>query len=118
MITCHNQAAADRLAEMVKFATENGLLTQLVHQLHYLSRYGGSIDPGFDNEDSHHCILGWDSAPLSLSFIMKRRTSDEDGNPVFNGALIFHGPHDGYGSGGAPTFAVDLSGTLGWSVHT
>lgn len=34
------------------------------------------------------------------------------------GGLLFHGPHDGYGSGGAPTFAVSLCRTYGWQIHT
>ena len=36
----------------------------------------------------------------------------------FNGGLIFHGAHDGHGSGAAPTFAVSLTPTTGWSIHT
>ncbi len=36
-----------------------------------------------------------------------------------NGGLVYHGPHDGYGDGGAPTFSVCV-GTpkIGWSIHT
>jgi hypothetical protein len=34
------------------------------------------------------------------------------------GGLLFHGPHDGFGSGSGPTFAVSLSPTVGWSIHT
>jgi hypothetical protein len=34
------------------------------------------------------------------------------------GGLLFHGPHDGFGSGGAPTFAVTLTPTFGWKIHT
>lgn len=34
------------------------------------------------------------------------------------GGLLFHGPHDRYGSGGAPTFAVTLAPTYGWQIHT
>jgi len=36
----------------------------------------------------------------------------------FNGGLIFHGPHDNGGDGGAPTFSVNLSPQDGWSIHT
>lgn len=36
----------------------------------------------------------------------------------YNGGIIFHGPYDNFGSGGAPTFAVTLTPTHGWSVHT
>jgi hypothetical protein len=43
-----------------------------------------------------------------------------DGNTrmVMNGGLLYHGSHDGFGSGSGPTFAVTLSPTDGWSVHT
>lgn len=34
------------------------------------------------------------------------------------GGLLFHGPHDGFGSGGAPTFAVTLTPSHGWQIHT
>lgn len=36
----------------------------------------------------------------------------------FNGGLIFHGSHDGYGSGSAPSFSCTLTPTDGWSIHT
>lgn len=55
-----------------------------------------------------------DFAPLSLSFILR----DEDGVAFMNGGVIFHGEHDGGGSGGAPTFSVSLTPTSGWSLHT
>jgi len=34
------------------------------------------------------------------------------------GGLIYHGPHDGGGNGGAPTFSVNLTPTNGWCIHT
>ena len=37
---------------------------------------------------------------------------------IMNGGLIFHGKHDAFGSGSAPTFAVTLEPTDGWSIHT
>ncbi len=37
---------------------------------------------------------------------------------LYNGGLIYHGPHDGGGNGGAPTFSVCLTPTSGWSIHT
>ena len=65
------------------------------------------------------CVLHRDRAPYSFEFDMFRRcaTSGEF-VPMFNGGLVFHGPHDAHGSGGAPTFAVTLEPTSGWSVHT
>jgi hypothetical protein len=39
---------------------------------------------------------------------------------ILNGGFIFHGQHDGYGNGGAPTFSVciDPDNKPGWSIHT
>jgi hypothetical protein len=42
-----------------------------------------------------------DFAPLSIYFEIFR-----DGKFVLNGRFIFHGPHDGFGNGGAPSFSV------------
>lgn len=36
----------------------------------------------------------------------------------YNGGIIFHGSHDGYGSGSAPTFSVCINPTDGYSIHT
>jgi hypothetical protein len=36
----------------------------------------------------------------------------------FMGGLLFHGPHDGYGSGASPTFSVTLTPAYGWRIHT
>jgi len=41
-----------------------------------------------------------------------------DGRFCMNGGIIYHGPHDGYGSGSAPTFSTTVSKTVGWSIHT
>ena len=35
-----------------------------------------------------------------------------------NGGIIFHGAHDGGGSGSAPTYSVCLTPTNGWAVQT
>jgi hypothetical protein len=37
---------------------------------------------------------------------------------AYPGGIIYHGAYDGYGSGFAPTFAVCLTPSVGWSVHT
>lgn len=34
------------------------------------------------------------------------------------GGLIFHGAHDGLGSGSAPSYSTTLTPTSGWSIHT
>ena len=36
----------------------------------------------------------------------------------FFGGLLFHGELDGFGSGAGPTFAVTLTPTEGWQIHT
>jgi hypothetical protein len=57
-----------------------------------------------------------DLAPYSLTFCLY-----SDGKFYMNGAMILHGYHDGFGSGSAPTFSVDLnpqSSTPYWSIHT
>lgn len=37
-----------------------------------------------------------------------------------NGGIIYHGPHDRYGDGGAPSFSVSLddSKKTRWEIHT
>ena len=39
---------------------------------------------------------------------------------IGNGGIIFHGPHDGNGSGRPPTFSVSLSSNTRprWEIHT
>lgn len=58
--------------------------------------------------------VGLDFSPLSFGFAVIRA----DGSAWIVGALIFHGLHDGGGNGGAPTYAVCLTPTTGWSIHT
>jgi hypothetical protein len=58
-----------------------------------------------------------DFAPYSFSFVIEVKR-DEDWRLLFNGGLIFHGAHDGCGSGAAPTYAVTLTPTSGWAIHT
>lgn len=45
-----------------------------------------------------------DFSPLSLVFSISYQ-----GQFVFNGGFIFHGKHDGFGHGGAPTFSGQAS---------
>ena len=35
-----------------------------------------------------------------------------------HGGLIYHGPHDGFGDGGSPSYSVTLGKYKGWSIHT
>jgi len=56
-----------------------------------------------------------DFAPLSFEF---SRYEVDTAKFLGNGGIIFHGNHDGYGSGQSPTFSVCLEPTTGWSIHT
>jgi len=54
-----------------------------------------------------------DFAPLSFEFARFK-----NGKRVMNGGIIFHGQHDGFGSGAAPTLSVTITPTSGWQIHT
>ncbi len=95
-----------RLAEIKAFASENFLLESFNNTFSRLENYS---DKGFT------VTLYSDFAPLSMEFSIK-----ENDRLILYGGFIFHGPHDGYGKGGAPTFSVSLSTDkkAGWSIHT
>ncbi|HCE56621.1 MAG TPA: hypothetical protein DER09_02210 [Prolixibacteraceae bacterium] len=95
-----------RLAEIKAFAKEMGLEESFNNTFSRLENYSGK---GYD------VFLYSDFAPLSLEFVIKEKDKF-----VLNGGFIFHGQHDGYGNGGAPTFSVSLSQdkVTGWSIHT
>jgi hypothetical protein len=103
------------LAEVRAAADEMGpeWRQKLEEQLEYLGSYACHDDPG-----QTRCDLTKDFAPLSFYFLMQRRQKDGSYKTWFNGGLIFHGPHDRGGDGGAPTYSVNLCGSHGWSVHT
>lgn len=56
-----------------------------------------------------------DFAEHSFYFVRQK-----DGRFKGNGGIIFHGKHDGFGSGSAPTFSVssDNSRETRWEIHT
>lgn len=91
----------DYFAEVENFAARVGKLKQLYGRIEQLCSNGDTVR------------LFKDFAPHSFEFIRLR-----DGERVYNGGLIFHGPHDGGGNGGAPTFSVSLTPVDGWSIHT
>jgi hypothetical protein len=63
--------------------------------------------------------LGTDFAPHSFYFeIHAAEAKGPRGTLMLNGGVIFHGPHDRGGDGGAPTFSVNLTPKDGWSIHT
>jgi len=109
MLEIQNQ---EHFNKVVAFARESGRLEQLIDRLAYLDTYANH------EEDRTKCMLGYDWAPYSFSFTMMVRNESGEYEPWFHGGLIFHGPHDGGGSGGAPTFSVCLTPTDGWSIHT
>ena len=101
-----------RLAEARALADSMGLRDNLERQLAFLDEYAEDDDRG-----RTRCRLYHDFAPYSFGFLMRLRRGGKYLD-WFNGALIFHGPHDGGGSGAAPTLAVCLKPTVGWTVHT
>lgn len=59
----------------------------------------------------------WDDMSFDFKMYVKNEKTGEY-EYWFNGGLVFHGKHDGFGSGSAPTFSVCLTATDGWSIHT
>ncbi len=119
MLIIENQKHFD---EVVAFAKKVGLYEDdgrtnnaLSNRLKYLENYGGA---DADGNDRMRVRLAPDFAPMSFSFVIELRSAAGDWRTLFNGALVFHGRHDGKGSGSAPTFAVTLEPTVGWSIHT
>ncbi len=94
-----------------EFADKIGKRDDLNARLAYLGEYAGGVNT--------RCVLYKDFAPASFEFVMQRRKDENaEWNYWFNGGLIFHGAHDGFGSGAAPTLAVTLSPSDGWDIHT
>lgn len=103
------------LQEVMVFAEKIGKKDQLQKKLDYLGSYGGDTD-------KVRAVLDRDFSPYSFVFSVYRRDPttgffDFD-KRWFNGGLLYHGSHDSYGSGSAPTFAVTVEPTDGWSIHT
>lgn len=96
--------------KVVEFAGKTGQLCQLFEKLSYLDSYG--------REGKTRCLLGYDFAPYSFSFLMEKEHEAGTYERYFNGGLIYHGSHDGFGSGEAPSFSVHLGGGQGWQIHT
>jgi len=95
-----------KLAQIKAFATTHGLTESYENTLARLERH---------SQNGCEVKVYSDFAPLSLYFEIFR-----EGLFEMNGGFIYHGPHDGFGNGGAPTFSVCLAPdkTAGWSIHT
>jgi hypothetical protein len=95
-----------RLDKIKTFSTKNNLLENFIETFSRLETYS---DKGYT------VTLYSDFAPYSLSFEI---TMNE--KLILNGGFIFHGSHDGYGNGSAPTFSVciDPDNKPGWRIHT
>ncbi len=107
-----------------EFAKKVDKEDNLKEKLDWLATYACHIEPG-DSEAvismkkrKTKCVLFSDFAPASFEFAMYRQKPTGEYEFWFNGGLIYHGPHDGWGSGAGPTFSVTLTPTNGWSVHT
>lgn len=93
-----------------KFAKDTNQFELLEKQLVYLAGY---------SDRNTRCTLYKDFAPFSFAFSIEVWVEEtEEFKYWFNGGLIYHGKHEGYGSGTAPTFSISLDKAEGWRVHT
>lgn len=67
-----------------------------------------------DKNDGIETSIFTDFAPRSFYFLRETKDKEFRGN----GGIIFHGAHDRGGDGGAPSFSVSITPTVGWSIHT
>ena len=91
------------------YDTETDCNGALKSRLTYLER--------FTTTDGTRVRLFRDFAPYSFGFRVERMREGE-WCCLFEGGLIFHGAHDGNGSGARPTFSTTVTPTVGWSIHT
>lgn len=116
--------ARERFLEIIKFATEHDLLSQIVDTLNYLNHYANGEGCMYDKTKGKNtcCTLLMDWAPLSMRIRMDC-TDDWDGTagrwtPLYTGGLIYQGPDlPADGSEGSLTVSLDRT-KIGWSIHT
>ena len=96
----------EHLQAVREFADRTGQRTQFESRLSDLYRYISA--------DGYTIMLYEDFAPYSFYW----EEISPNGKRSMNGGLIYHGPHDGGGNGGAPTFSVNLEPSNGWCIHT
>lgn len=95
------------LSETLEFAKKHGRLQDFLDQVQHVRNIAS-------NHTGARVKFCKDFSPHSFVWVIRKA----DGNMVMNGGLIFHGPHDGFGSGQGPTYSVTLNPTDGWSIHT
>lgn len=98
-----------QLAEAREFADKVGLRIHLEIRLTYLDTFAS---PRYTR-----CVLFPYPAPYSFAFAMERGAGSDEWSPWFDGALIYHGAHDRYGSGIYPTLPATPVMTMGWTIH-
>ena len=104
------------IANMDRFIRK--LRKNLAQKLNYLHSYACHDGETLDLTRTK-CVMGGDFAPLSFSFTIHRKNAKGEYEYWFNGGLLYHSDHDGFGNGGPPTFSVCIGQTeAGWSVHT
>lgn len=136
MIRFRNLEDETYYREVEEFAKKTGQLRQFRGQLWILHTFGERGDPRFENQlhlDPAKCSgtlwsRAWlyrDFAPYSFNVALERRvekagvsSSADNYEPWMSMALIYHGEHDKYGSGLAPTLAVTAGPVQGWSIHS
>ncbi len=117
MLVIENQPHFD---EVVAHAKAIGLYEgekndSLKNRLDYLAHYAGKNN---DGSDKTRVRLFKDFAPYSFGFVIESKDENDDWSTWFHGGLLFHGAHDGNGSGTSPTLAVTLTPSVGWVIHT
>lgn len=135
MIVLRNDEAEAYFREVEEFAKKTGQLEQFRKELWILHTFGETSDPRFEFHrnaklDPVYCpgtefSRAWlykDLAPYSFNVSLEGRVENLGSQDRYEHwmdmGLIYHGPHDGYGSGSAPTFAVTIDATQGWSIHS
>lgn len=118
MLVIENQSHFDEVvahAKAIGLYEGNDNNQSLKGRLDHLARYGGK---SADGSDRTRVRLFKDFAPYSFGFVIESKDENDDWSAWFQGGLLFHGAHDGDGSGSAPTLAVTLTPCVGWSIHT
>ena len=98
----------EHLEQLKEVCSEN---LDFESQLQWMQIYADQAD------GNTRTLLDNDFAPLSFAILRQSQREGAWLNGI-NGGLIYHGPHDGFGNGSAPSFSVSLSDKQGWSIHT